>query len=103
MCAVLPNNLNTIPQGHENLRPKFYLAMKEVVMEMNYKVIFDALSCNQRFSNKKRNCLFCENIIESRKHVFLECPFSKLMFDIVRSRMDEVDCEINAVNIYFGD
>jgi hypothetical protein len=33
--------------------------------------------------------------------VFIECPFSKNMFDIVRSRMDKVDCEINEVNIFF--
>ncbi len=69
--------------------PRIYgkIIAQESISEIkacNYKIIFDALSCNQKFNKTKRLCRLCNKRAESRDHLFLECEISQMMFQEVR-------------------
>ena len=66
--------------------------------EINYKIIFDALSCNQRFSKEKKKCVLCDKHEESRNHLFLECEVSKRLFKSMREYMlQEVEMNVDTI------
>jgi hypothetical protein len=47
----------------------------------NYKVLFDALPCNQRFNNRIKNkCYLCNRSGETRDHLFVHCPVTIDLF-----------------------
>ena len=63
---------------------------------LDYKTLFDALPCNQRFNNRiKQKCYLCNSCIESRDHLFIECLVSQSLFqgitDLLVNRMVPID------------
>ena len=66
---------------------------------INYKVLFDALACNQRFNGEKVKCVLCDREEESRNHLFLKCEISKGLFKSMREFMVK-DWEMNEENIF---
>ena len=55
-------------------------AQSEMIV-FNYKVLFDALPCNQRFAIRVRNkCFLCERAEETQRHIFVDCLVTKALF-----------------------
>ena len=114
-------NFNIIPQGGINERPIFYSEMIKCVKELkgaacnykgtqnselralNYKILFDALPCNQRFNNREKiKCFLCERCTETRDHLFVDCSVSRSLFDSLRRLLNNRLLDMNLSTFMFG-
>ena len=59
------------------------------IRSFNYKFLYDAIPCNQRFNNREKiKCYFCNNKTESTSHVFVECELTKDLFKSMESQFE---------------
>ena len=70
---------------------------------LNYKILFDALPCNQRFNNRiKQNCFLCDSCIESRDHLFIDCSFTRSLVGDFTDLLDDRLVSISINKFIFG-
>ena len=56
---------------------------------INYKILNEALSLNIKLYNTLgEKCIFCEKHTETRDHLFVECSFTKKMYEYVRPKLN---------------
>ena len=55
---------------------------------LNYKIFNEALNLNIKLSSKLgEQCVFCERHTETRDHLFVECLFTKKMFENISQKL----------------
>lgn len=82
-----------IHETHENSEVRAFL----------YKLLHEALPCNQRFNNREKiSCYFCNQNQESDDHVFYECSQTKLMFESVKRKLNNQKYCLNKINFWFN-
>ena len=56
---------------------------------INYKILNEALSLNIKLYNTLgEKCIFCGKHTETRDHLFVECSFTKKMYEYVRPKLN---------------
>ena len=67
------------------------------VRELNYKILYNALSCNQSYTNKdhRRKCCLCGRVEENQEHVFLKCEHTSTLLESMKSLLENKKYKLN--------
>ena len=58
--------------------------------EVNYRVIYNALSLGLKFTGKMNNrCYFCKNQKEDQDHLFINCKITENLFNQIRKNLNQ--------------
>jgi hypothetical protein len=74
------------------------------VRVLNYKIIYDALPCNQRFvkNDRRARCSLCDKQTETLEHLYVRCKSTNELFRIIAGTLDNEELVLNKSSILFG-
>ena len=74
------------------------------VRVLNYKILYDALPCNQRFvrNDRRARCTLCDKQTETLEHLYIRCNSTKELFRIIAGTLDNEEIVLNKNSILFG-
>ena len=66
------------------------------IRSFNYKFLYDAIPCNQRFNNREKvKCYFCNSKTETTAHVFTECELTKELYKSIEDQLETENLKLS--------
>ena len=87
---------------------KVYLSLNNKSLEsrlrvINYKVLFDALSLNIKYSDRlKKKCYLCGSCNEDLEHLFVGCRVTTFLFEKIKYLLSESQVFLTKKVIFYG-
>ena len=71
--------------------------------EMNYRVIYNALSLGFKFTEKMNNrCYLCKRYQEDQDHLFINCKVTMYWFSLIKEQFRERDISLGKLRVFYS-
>lgn len=72
--------------------------------EINYRIIFNALSLSFKFDCKMNNrCYFCKKTNEDQDHILINCNVTNILFNIIKKDFDDNEIKLTKLKVFYSN